>query len=347
MGVGGGGRVRLGRAAGACRWPPPRIFAQTPDWGGPREKAPRRPPPPKPQCPLEAPPTCNPNPTNAPHPPPPKVVERVTLKRLCPTVASLLAAFPKVLELQEPTFKELVVVYRCVCMGAGRLAPRARHGACCSCFVRVTVVVCATFVGPCSLGLSCAAPFRRLDRACALRSHPPPPPATHAAKHNTPPHRRRQARLPAPQGPVRGVCRPRPQQGGAHAGHPQPQEHLRQGLGGGWEGGAAGRGWSPFGGGGWEGGAGGGAGARGLVRAARRVMGPRPQEHQQDQAAPPHRAPKMESRNAGRHQPFTEPTLGDPAPDPGPRQRRVAAPRCLGRPPWRTWSSFFPARRSS
>ncbi|GBG00002.1 hypothetical protein Rsub_12729 [Raphidocelis subcapitata] len=41
-----------------------------------------------------------------------KVVERVTLKHLCPSVPALLASFPKVLELQEPTFQEVVVVYR-------------------------------------------------------------------------------------------------------------------------------------------------------------------------------------------------------------------------------------------
>jgi hypothetical protein len=37
----------------------------------------------------------------------------VTLKRLCPTVLTLLKAFPKTLELQEPTFKDVVVIYRC------------------------------------------------------------------------------------------------------------------------------------------------------------------------------------------------------------------------------------------
>ncbi|GBF88981.1 aminopeptidase [Raphidocelis subcapitata] len=41
-----------------------------------------------------------------------KAVERVTLKRLCPTVLTLLKAFPKTLELQEPTFRDVVVVYR-------------------------------------------------------------------------------------------------------------------------------------------------------------------------------------------------------------------------------------------
>lgn len=39
-------------------------------------------------------------------------MERKTLKRQCPTVLTLLKAFPKVLELQEPTFKDVVVVYR-------------------------------------------------------------------------------------------------------------------------------------------------------------------------------------------------------------------------------------------
>lgn len=41
-----------------------------------------------------------------------QVVERKTLKRQCPTVLTLLKSFPKVLELQEPTFKDVVVVYR-------------------------------------------------------------------------------------------------------------------------------------------------------------------------------------------------------------------------------------------
>jgi hypothetical protein len=39
-------------------------------------------------------------------------VERITLKRLCPTVLTLLKSFPKTLELQEPTFRDVVVVYR-------------------------------------------------------------------------------------------------------------------------------------------------------------------------------------------------------------------------------------------
>ena len=48
-------------------------------------------------------------------PPPsltPQVVERMTLKRQCPTVLTLLKHFPVPMELQEPTFKEIVVVYR-------------------------------------------------------------------------------------------------------------------------------------------------------------------------------------------------------------------------------------------
>ena len=41
-----------------------------------------------------------------------KVVERLTLARQCPTVLTLLKAGPAILELQEPTFKDIVVVYR-------------------------------------------------------------------------------------------------------------------------------------------------------------------------------------------------------------------------------------------
>ncbi|KAI8462870.1 MAG: hypothetical protein J3K34DRAFT_527436 [Monoraphidium minutum] len=41
-----------------------------------------------------------------------KVVERQTLKRLCPTLLTLLKSFPKALELQEPTFRDIVVIYR-------------------------------------------------------------------------------------------------------------------------------------------------------------------------------------------------------------------------------------------
>lgn len=41
-----------------------------------------------------------------------QVVERNTLKRQCPTLLTLLKSFPATLELQEPTFKDIVVVYR-------------------------------------------------------------------------------------------------------------------------------------------------------------------------------------------------------------------------------------------
>lgn len=41
-----------------------------------------------------------------------KVVERNTLKRQCPTLLTLLKAFPRSMELQEPTFKDVVVLYR-------------------------------------------------------------------------------------------------------------------------------------------------------------------------------------------------------------------------------------------
>ena len=43
-----------------------------------------------------------------------RVVERNTLKRQCPTLLTLLKAFPTPMELQEPTMKDLVVLYRCV-----------------------------------------------------------------------------------------------------------------------------------------------------------------------------------------------------------------------------------------
>lgn len=41
-----------------------------------------------------------------------QAVERKTLARQCPTLLTLLKAFPKTMELQEPTFKDIVVVYR-------------------------------------------------------------------------------------------------------------------------------------------------------------------------------------------------------------------------------------------
>lgn len=41
-----------------------------------------------------------------------KAVERNTLARQCPTLLTLLKAFPTKMELQEPTFKDIVVVYR-------------------------------------------------------------------------------------------------------------------------------------------------------------------------------------------------------------------------------------------
>ncbi len=39
-------------------------------------------------------------------------VERLTLARQCPTLLTLLKSFPLSLSLNEPTFKDLVVVYR-------------------------------------------------------------------------------------------------------------------------------------------------------------------------------------------------------------------------------------------
>lgn len=40
-------------------------------------------------------------------------MERETLARQCPTLLTLLKSFPMSMSLQEPTFKDLVVVYRC------------------------------------------------------------------------------------------------------------------------------------------------------------------------------------------------------------------------------------------
>jgi hypothetical protein len=39
-------------------------------------------------------------------------IERQTLARQCPTLLTLLKSFPLSMSLQEPTFKDLVVVYR-------------------------------------------------------------------------------------------------------------------------------------------------------------------------------------------------------------------------------------------
>jgi hypothetical protein len=47
-------------------------------------------------------------------PRPLQAVERNTLARQCPTLLTLLKAFPSKMELQEPTFKDIVVVYRYV-----------------------------------------------------------------------------------------------------------------------------------------------------------------------------------------------------------------------------------------
>ncbi len=41
-----------------------------------------------------------------------KVVERHTLKRHCPTLVTLIKSFMKKLELQEPSFKDVIVIYR-------------------------------------------------------------------------------------------------------------------------------------------------------------------------------------------------------------------------------------------
>lgn len=41
-----------------------------------------------------------------------QAIERKTLARQCPTVLTLLKSFPLKMELQEPTFKDTVVLYR-------------------------------------------------------------------------------------------------------------------------------------------------------------------------------------------------------------------------------------------
>jgi hypothetical protein len=41
-----------------------------------------------------------------------QTVERKTLARQCPTLLTLLKSFPKSMELEEPTFKDIVVLYR-------------------------------------------------------------------------------------------------------------------------------------------------------------------------------------------------------------------------------------------
>lgn len=43
----------------------------------------------------------------------PQTVERVTLARQCPTLLTLLKALPARIALVEPTYKQIVVVYRC------------------------------------------------------------------------------------------------------------------------------------------------------------------------------------------------------------------------------------------
>lgn len=46
-------------------------------------------------------------------------VERQTLARQCPTLVTLIKKFPVSMSLQEPTFRDLVVVYRCVPRACG------------------------------------------------------------------------------------------------------------------------------------------------------------------------------------------------------------------------------------
>jgi hypothetical protein len=52
-----------------------------------------------------------------------QTVERRTLARQCPTVLTLLQSFPKKMELQEPTFKDIIVLYRWGARGGGGACP--------------------------------------------------------------------------------------------------------------------------------------------------------------------------------------------------------------------------------
>ncbi len=69
--------------------------------------------------------------TRRPIPTRTQVVERVTLKRLCPTVFTLLKSLPLTLELQEPTFSDVVVLYRWVYLGGGGGGPGSGGGGGC------------------------------------------------------------------------------------------------------------------------------------------------------------------------------------------------------------------------
>jgi hypothetical protein len=120
-----------------------------------------------------------------------QVVERVTLKRLCPTVVTLLKAFPKTLELQEPTFKDVVVVYRWVVEG---------QGGCGVCIGRRSMM---------QVVLSSAGASTRI-RPTSRHHAPRPPP---------------QARQPQAQARQQGGQEPRR----AHRVHPEQQEHHHEG----------------------------------------------------------------------------------------------------------------------
>lgn len=174
-------------------------------------------------------------------------MERKTLARHCPTLLTLLKAFPVSLELQEPTFKDIVVVYRsvpraantaCLGFGTGRMAA-ALH---------VHVVYPAQPHKPGHAGA--AAPPSYCLRAWLLASYlwsrmlymvgracTEYCSETHkntTTRANTAPSWLPclQACIRAPQASYCGCQCTQQVQGRAHAGHPGLQEHQHQG---GWE----------------------------------------------------------------------------------------------------------------
>jgi hypothetical protein len=132
-----------------------------------------------------------------------KVVERNTLKRQCPTLLTLLKAFPRSMELQEPTFKDVVVLYRWVLQSQEGLGKRAFR-----------------------LSLSHSTPGAHAHALPPLPlSQTPPPP-----RPPPPPQPPQQPRLPGAQASARLWTPPQQVARGAHEGHPQLPQHLRQGV---------------------------------------------------------------------------------------------------------------------
>lgn len=155
----------------------------------------------------------------------PQRVERKTLARQCPTLLTLLKAFPTTMELQEPTFKDLVVVYRC----CGTDIPV---------FLSICLSVCLTycFVLLVLRQLSIAHPRVYADahnsnmhRATLAASH-----TLHVlcccAPRRTVPHDATQARPATTQAAERGCQRPQQDARRAHAGHPGIPQHHHQGA---------------------------------------------------------------------------------------------------------------------